>query len=304
MSTTPESGNHLLSIKLQSPSLAPKTMATTTATTSSTTTATTTGTAASSSGNELSNKKNLPPTPTRFKQEASFCMYLAAFSALLGAIGFGLGIGWSAPAFEQLSHNTSVPHLYEPRDLTLLTWISSSMPLTALFGALLSDSMVQRYGRRKSLIGYGVPFAIGWLFIIGSTNGYMLLIGRIILGLAIGALSGTAPSYIVDISTIKIRGTLGALFQLFIVTGILFAYVIGAFLPWRMASIVSITPTILQTILMYFMPEGPNWLLQNKRNDEAKKALTKIRGRNSEIEKEFEILMKESNQTTNNDGQA
>lgn len=300
-STGPESGKHLLSIKLQSPS---STTNTTDATTTTTTTATAAATAAKNTinavnaGNELSSKKNLPKISPQFNQEASFCMYLAAFSALLGAIGFGLGIGWSAPAFEQLSRNTSVPHLYEPRDLKLLTWISSSMPLSALFGALFSDLVVQKYGRRKALVGYGLPFAMGWLLIIASNNGYMFLLGRIILGLAIGALSGTAPSYIVDISTTKIRGTLGALFQLFIVTGILFAYVIGAFLPWRMASVVSITPTIIQTILIYFMPEGPNWLLQNKRNDEAKKALTRIRSSKSDVEKEFEILMKESNQTT------
>ena len=295
-----EHDNPILAIKLRSPSSTGATMNKTNSSgypTMPTTLTTTTPNLFSSVSTAAGKPGKLPDKQSYgYKQEASFLMYLAAFSSLLGAFSFGLGIGWSSPAFEQFTYNTSVPQLCEPYDLSLLTWIGSALPLTALFGAAFSDSVVQRFGRRIAMIGYCIPLTIGWLLIIVAQSGSVILTGRIVLGLAIGALSGTVPGYVNDISTIRIRGTLGALFQLFIVTGILFAYVIGAFLTWRMASIVSLTPTILQAILLYFMPEGPNWLIQRKRLDQAKRSLIRVRSPNSEIDKEFDILVQESEQ--------
>lgn len=240
----------------------------------------------------LQSQKSIPHEriQAHYVQKPSLLMYLAVLSALLGAIGFGLGIGWSAPTFAQFD---MVDSDYRPKNKEILSWISSSLTLSALFGALFSGWIIQRYGTRFALISYGVPFTLGWALIVSSFNDIQLLVGRILLGFVIGAVSGTVPPYIIDISTISIRGTLGALFQLFIVTGILIAYVIGAMLPWRIASMISTIPTILLSLLMFMMPEGPKWLVQNKQNDRAKRSLQKFRGSKSEIDKEFDFLLKE-----------
>jgi hypothetical protein len=61
--------------------------------------------------------------------------------------------------------------------------------------------------------------------------------------------------------------------------GILVAYIIGAFVDWWiLAFILSMFPMMLFTG-MIFMPETPIWLISHNREDDAKKALQRLRGK-------------------------
>ena len=70
-------------------------------------------------------------------QKPSAMLYVAALSALFGAIGMGAVLGWTAPAFDSMKQPGSVPLLGDDAK-TEKTWIGSSMTLGALFGALIS----------------------------------------------------------------------------------------------------------------------------------------------------------------------
>jgi MFS family permease len=71
----------------------------------------------------------------------------------------------------------------------------------------------------------------GWSFIIWPAAVEMLIVGRLITGFCGGLFCVASPMYIAEISDIKIRGLLSSFFQLMVVTGILFSYVLGAFIP-------------------------------------------------------------------------
>lgn len=73
--------------------------------------------------------------------------------------------------------------------------------------------MAQFFGRKKALIAYGIPFTVGWLMLAFAKSVTILILGRIVVGFSAGLLSGTAPTYVVEISVISIRGFLGACFQ-------------------------------------------------------------------------------------------
>jgi facilitated trehalose transporter len=61
--------------------------------------------------------------------------------------------------------------------------------------------------------------------------------------------------------------------------GILVAYIIGAFVDWWiLALILTIFPLMLLTG-MIFVPETPIWLISHKREDEARCALQRLRGK-------------------------
>lgn len=79
--------------------------------------------------------------------------------------------------------------------------------------AFISGSISQYFGRKKALILYGIPFTIGWIMLSVAKSISLLITGRVICGISAGLLSGTAPSYVVEISVIDIRGLLGACFQ-------------------------------------------------------------------------------------------
>ncbi|KAH9415336.1 Solute carrier 2 (Facilitated glucose transporter) member 8, partial [Dermatophagoides pteronyssinus] len=226
----------------------------------------------------------------RIKQQPSMTLYLATVSALLGALGMGLVLGWTAPALITMVDDDSQPKLDNVADKDAITWIGSSMTLGALVGALFSGTISQYFGRKKALIFYGIPFTIGWLLLVFAKSITLLIVGRVVCGISCGLLSGTAPSYVVEISTIAIRGLIGACFQLFVTIGILLVYIIGAFIKWRPLAGVSMIPTIVMMICMFFMPESPSWLMSKGKVTEATQSLRRLRGQNSDTDQEMRML--------------
>ena len=76
----------------------------------------------------------------------------------------------------------------------------------------------------------------------------------------------------------EIRGTTGTFFQLLINLGILYAYVVGAFMSVFWASVVcGIIPLIFGAIF-FFMPESPVYLIAEKREPDAVKSFKWLRG--------------------------
>ena len=57
----------------------------------------------------------------------------------------------------------------------------------------------------------------------------MFCVGRFVGGLAAGGFCAVVPLYINELSEISVRGTLGTFFQLQLVTGLLYTYIIGTF---------------------------------------------------------------------------
>jgi SP family sugar:H+ symporter-like MFS transporter len=113
-------------------------------------------------------------------------------------------------------------------------------------------------------------------------------------GFAIGAASVIAPAYIAEIAPAQIRGRLGSLQQLAIVTGIflsqLVAYVLaraggGALgnVPWggpawRWMFASAAVPALLYGLIALLIPESPRYLVRMHRVDQAHKVLAEYVG--------------------------
>jgi MFS transporter, SP family, galactose:H+ symporter len=196
-----------------------------------------------------------------------------SFIAALGGLMFG--------------YNTSVISgaiLFLTDALTLTSeqqaLIISTLLIGALLGALIGGTLADKYGRKKTLLMTVAIFLIGTLLMTIAEGFSSLLIGRFVLGLAIGVVSLTAPLYIAEMSPTRVRGALVSFNQLAITIGILLAYVVnygfaetGA---WRSMFAFAFLPTLLMLIGLFFIPETPSWLTSQGKKGEAKKVLDKI----------------------------
>ncbi|XP_026199472.1 solute carrier family 2, facilitated glucose transporter member 8 [Anabas testudineus] len=208
-------------------------------------------------------------------------LYLATFASVLGPMSFGFVLGYSSPAIPELTK------IADPRlrlDQVQASWFGSIVTVGAAVGGLLGGWMVEKIGRKLSLMFCSLPFVFGFTVIIAAQNIWMLYVGRILTGLASGVTSLVVPLYISEMAHERVRGTLGSCVQLMVVLGIMGAYLGGLFMDWRWLAICSSIPPTLMMVCMCFMPETPRFLLSKGKRHEAEEALRFLRGPDAPIE--------------------
>ncbi|XP_058380073.1 solute carrier family 2, facilitated glucose transporter member 8 isoform X4 [Diceros bicornis minor] len=197
-------------------------------------------------------------------------VFLAAFAAALGPLSFGFALGYSSPAIPSLQRAAPpAPRL----DAAAASWFGAIVTLGAAAGGVLGGWLVDRAGRKLSLLLCTVPFVVGFAIITAAQDVWMLLGGRLLTGVACGIASLVAPVYISEIAYPAVRGLLGSCVQLMVVTGILLAYLAGWVLEWRWLAVLGCVPPSFMLLLMCCMPETPRFLLTQHKRQEATAAL-------------------------------
>ncbi|MER7722617.1 sugar porter family MFS transporter [Streptomyces sp. NPDC096323] len=175
--------------------------------------------------------------------------------------------------------------LYLKKDFGLNSFqqgsVVSVLLIGAVFGAASAGRLADRLGRRKALGLIGLVFIVGTV-IAATAPGYaVLMVGRIILGLSVGAASATVPVYLSEISPTKVRGRLLTMNQLMITVGILVAYLVNLLFAsseaWRAMFAVGVIPAVLMVAAtLWFLPESPQWLIAHGQQDVARRAIAAL----------------------------
>ncbi|MFC7220747.1 sugar porter family MFS transporter [Streptomyces polyrhachis] len=178
--------------------------------------------------------------------------------------------------------------LYLKQDFDLNSFEQGSVVSVLLIGAVVGSGMAgklaDKLGRRKALGLVGVVFLVGTAIATFATGYAMLMVGRIILGLSVGAASATVPVYLSEIAPTAIRGRLLTLNQLLITIGILVAYMVNLiFSPsedWRaMFACGAIPALVLVVASLWLLPESPQWLISTGKAERARKGIAALAGK-------------------------
>ena len=124
----------------------------------------------------------------------------------------------------------------------------------------------QRLGRRRTIQLAGLIALIGSVLATIAPNIETLTIFRLIIGIGVGLSSSTVPTYLSELAPTKIRGALGSLNQIFIVSGILIAFLTSYFLGdsgnWRaMLAGACIPVDRCSSSGWSILPDTPRWLV-------------------------------------------
>ncbi|KAM0747646.1 hypothetical protein T439DRAFT_93472 [Meredithblackwellia eburnea MCA 4105] len=167
----------------------------------------------------------------------------------------------------------------------IVAMLSIGTAIGALGGAPIADML----GRRKGIATYCAVVIVGTIIQVASVSSWVqLMIGRIVTGLGIGALSIGVPLYQSESSPKEIRGSLVATYQLFITFGILIAYCISigtryitgsaSSASWRIVCALNMLWALILGIGILFAPESPRWLMAHDFPEEAEQSLARLRG--------------------------
>ncbi|MEU7295148.1 sugar porter family MFS transporter [Streptomyces exfoliatus] len=159
--------------------------------------------------------------------------------------------------------------------------VVSVLLIGSVLGAMGAGKLADRWGRRRLLGVAGAVFLAGTVVAVFATGYGMLLVARIVLGLAVGTASALVPVYLSEISPTRIRGRLLTMNQLMITVGILVAYLVNlAFAnggDWRaMFACGAVPALVLVVAAAWFLPESPQWQIEHDRVDQARSVIASV----------------------------
>jgi len=202
-------------------------------------------------------------------------LYLIAMVAALAGLLFGYDAGIISGAILFIKKSFAA-------DPEKIGYIVAAVPFGALCAAAFCGRINDLIGRKFTLIIAAIMFMAGSIVCAYAPDIDVLVIGRVILGLAVGLGSFTAPIYIAEIAREQNRGALVTLNQLAITIGILLSYGVdyhfAATGDWRSMLGFGFVPAVPLLLCVLFLPYSPRWLVSNDRYEEAKKVLTDIHG--------------------------
>ncbi|MFC4619803.1 sugar porter family MFS transporter [Camelliibacillus cellulosilyticus] len=171
--------------------------------------------------------------------------------------------------------------------------VVSALLIGAIAGAGLSGPLSDRWGRRRLVLLIAIIYIIGALAAALSPNAAMLVVSRIIIGLAVGGSTALVPVYLSEMAPTHIRGSLASLNQLMITIGILIAYIVNYLFTsmegWRLMLGLAVVPAVILLIGIAFMPESPRWLVKQNREKEARAVMSLTR-KKQDIDTEIEEM--------------
>ncbi|KAL2563644.1 hypothetical protein AAZV13_20G203600 [Glycine max] len=151
--------------------------------------------------------------------------YIMGFTAVasIGGLLFGYDTGVISGALLYIKDDFP-----EVRHSNFLQETIVSMAVTgAIVGAAAGGWINDVYGRKKATLIADVIFTLGAIVMAAAPDPYILIIGRVLVGLGVGIASVTAPVYIAESSPSEIRGALVGINVLMITGGQFLSYLIN-----------------------------------------------------------------------------
>lgn len=162
------------------------------------------------------------------------------------------------------------------------------LSIGTLIGALAGAPIADRIGRRPSITIWSAVVSAGFVIQIASNTSWIqFMIGRLVAGFGVGALSLLIPMFQAETAPPWIRGTLVCAYQLFITLGIFLAacFNYGTYshqkdnsASWRIVIGLGWLWTIILGVGVWFFQETPRFVYRQGRVEDAKRTLVRVYG--------------------------
>ncbi|OAD76287.1 hypothetical protein PHYBLDRAFT_97609, partial [Phycomyces blakesleeanus NRRL 1555(-)] len=208
--------------------------------------------------------------------KASFFTYMLVMCVCVGGFLFGYDTGVISGALQPLQEKFGLSTVQKEL-------VVGATTLGAIFGGFFAGLLSDKMGRKILVIISSVIFIAGALLLALAPSYGVLLLGRLVVGVAVGVASMIVPVYVSELAPKHIRGRLTTLNTLVITFGQVIAYVMNiAFASvdngWRYMFGIAGIPALFQFIIMPFLPESPRRLVITNKLEQAKSTLRKIYG--------------------------
>ncbi|KAI4456984.1 sugar transporter-like [Holotrichia oblita] len=193
------------------------------------------------------------------------------FIATLTAAGTSTHAYWSSPALPALQSNESA--IGRPLTDEEGSWIVSLFRLAIIPSALLAGIIIEKIGRKKSMLIGGLLFFFPWFMLAFAKYVWILYVARFIAGLAVGISTVCSTIYVGEVAENDIRGKLISVCVCLRVSGSLMVLCIAPYVSYRDLALIGAILPALFLFTFIFMPESPYYFIKNNKDEKAKESL-------------------------------
>ena len=190
------------------------------------------------------------------------------------SLGSSLQFGFATGSLNNLSDIVPATLAAAGNPISIAQWafINSCFSIGGLIGSYGVVVPLALLGRKKTLLLANVFVFMSSAFMWYGTVWWVLVLGRICVGVVAGVAQMVAGSYMTEISPIGIRGSVGVCSQVGIVIGIAFAnfltqpsfHIFGSMEKWRYTFLVPSLFSLFQLAVLPWCPESPSYLIKAK----------------------------------------
>ncbi|KAK5640741.1 hypothetical protein RI129_009288 [Pyrocoelia pectoralis] len=183
-------------------------------------------------------------------------------------------LSWPSPTLPLLmSDDSPIGRRITPEEGS---WLASTFLLGSIPGCLFAGSVIEKFGRKPSLLFAGIPLLLPWITVIFSDSLLALCIVRFIGGIGLAFITTAAPMYVGEIAEKDIRGKLGSAFNILRLVGSLYVFSVGPFVSYLALALTCAIFPVLFIIAFAFMPESPYYLIKVNKQEMAKNNLIRL----------------------------
>ncbi|KAL8166618.1 hypothetical protein V2J09_008117 [Rumex salicifolius] len=129
----------------------------------------------------------------------TFVLLFSIFVASCGSLISGCGVGYTSPVESQLMSDLNL-------STARFSLFGSLCTAGGLLGSILSGSITDYLGRRKTMGVTALVCLTGWIAIAFSEAVWSLYVGRLLTGAGMGLISYVVPIYVAEIAPRNLRG--------------------------------------------------------------------------------------------------
>ena len=159
-----------------------------------------------------------------------------------------------------------------------------------ILGLFVSAGISEKFGRKKSLIVFGVCQIIVSFVVFLCSDYLSLLVALIFSGFLNCMVMNPSFALLSEISLIRFRSSVASMNTLMSNLGWLIGISLGLVVPLQFYSIALCFPSVIFLVVSWNMVESPIWLLRRGEQDRARDTLQWLRGEEYDVEMEMKEL--------------
>ncbi|KAB0793641.1 hypothetical protein PPYR_13261 [Photinus pyralis] len=215
-------------------------------------------------------------------KDCRYMQYVASITITVSMACAAMHMSWPSPTLPLLmSDKSPIGRRITPEEGS---WLASSFLLGSIPGCLFAGSVIERFGRKPSLLFAGIPLLLPWITTIFSDSLIVLCIVRFFGGIGLAFITTAAPMYVGEIAEKDIRGKLGSAFNILRLAGSLYVFSAGPFISYLALAITCAIFPVLFIVAFAFMPESPYYLMKTNQQELAKRNLIRLSSTSANVD--------------------